>query len=75
MNRRELITMLGSLGIGLPLANAMFNPLLENTTFSSKDFGDSFLWGVATASYQIEGAVNTDGRTPSIWDTFAEKKG
>lgn len=38
-------------------------------------FPDSFLWGVATASYQIEGAVGEDGRTPSIWDTFAAMPG
>ncbi|WP_405086715.1 GH1 family beta-glucosidase [Microbispora sp. NBC_01389] len=30
-----------------------------------------FLWGTATASYQIEGAVAEDGRGPSIWDTFS----
>ncbi|KKZ67208.1 beta-glucosidase [[Emmonsia] crescens] len=30
-----------------------------------------FLWGSATASYQVEGAVEADGRGPSIWDTFA----
>ena len=30
-----------------------------------------FLWGAATASYQIEGAVAEDGRAPSIWDTFS----
>ncbi|MBV9106991.1 MAG: beta-glucosidase [Verrucomicrobia bacterium] len=30
-----------------------------------------FLWGTATASYQIEGAVCEDGRAPSIWDTFS----
>jgi beta-glucosidase len=30
-----------------------------------------FLWGTATASYQIEGAVSEDGRAPSVWDTFA----
>lgn len=29
-----------------------------------------FWWGVATASYQIEGATTADGRGPSIWDTF-----
>jgi beta-glucosidase len=32
---------------------------------------ERFLWGTATASYQIEGAVAEDGRTASIWDTFS----
>ncbi|MFG1952952.1 GH1 family beta-glucosidase [Micromonospora sp. NPDC048830] len=35
----------------------------------------SFRWGVATSSYQIEGAVAEDGRTPSIWDTFCRVPG
>ena len=34
-----------------------------------------FVWGTATASYQIEGAVAEDGRGPSIWDTFAHTPG
>lgn len=34
-----------------------------------------FTWGVATASYQIEGAVNEDGRLPSIWDTYCKVSG
>ncbi len=34
-----------------------------------------FLWGAATAAYQIEGAVAEGGRTPSIWDTFSHTPG
>ena len=40
-----------------------------------REFPDGFLWGSATASYQIEGAVDVDGRTPSIWDTFSRVPG
>ena len=38
-------------------------------------FPAGFRWGVATAAYQIEGAVHEDGRGPSIWDTFAHTEG
>ena len=38
-------------------------------------FPSSFAWGAATAAYQIEGAAATDGRTPSIWDTYSHEPG
>jgi beta-glucosidase len=42
---------------------------------SAISFPDAFVWGTATAAYQIEGAVNEDGRAPSIWDTFSHTPG
>ncbi|MFI6501161.1 GH1 family beta-glucosidase [Nonomuraea typhae] len=38
-------------------------------------FPENFVWGAATASYQIEGAAKEDGRGPSIWDTFSGTAG
>ena len=41
----------------------------------ASDFGDDFLWGVAVAAAQIEGASDKYGKGPSIWDTFSKKPG
>jgi beta-glucosidase len=38
-------------------------------------FPARFLWGAATAAYQIEGATSDDGRGPSIWDVFSATPG
>jgi beta-glucosidase len=42
---------------------------------NAKSFPKDFSWGVATSSFQIEGAALEDGRGPSIWDTFSHTKG
>ena len=39
------------------------------------DFGDEFVWGVAAAAYQTEGAYLSDGKGLSIWDVFSATKG
>ena len=38
-------------------------------------FRKDFVWGAATAAYQIEGAWNEDGKGPSVWDDFAHQPG
>jgi beta-glucosidase len=40
-----------------------------------QQFPGGFVWGAATAAYQVEGAVDADGRGPSIWDTFSRIPG
>ena len=46
---------------------------MQNT--QAREFPKGFLWGSATASYQVEGAASEDGRGPSIWDTFSHTPG
>src|SRR5919106_45966 len=48
---------------------------VESERAAEVRFPDGFVWGAATASYQIEGAATEDGRGPSIWDTFSHIPG
>jgi beta-glucosidase len=49
--------------------------ILKETLTMSNASTEPFLWGAATASYQIEGAIAEGGRAPSIWDIFAHTPG
>ncbi|MET3121305.1 beta-glucosidase [Oxalobacteraceae bacterium GrIS 2.11] len=50
-------------------------PNSDHDTIQMRTFPADFSWGVATSAYQIEGAAQTDGRGPSIWDTFSHTPG
>ena len=50
-------------------------PVSLQTDALARRFPPGFAWGAATASYQIEGSTNADGRGASIWDTFSHTAG
>jgi beta-glucosidase len=64
---------LSALGVAAPAGAA--ERAQESDRHAPGSFPKNFLWGTATSSYQIEGAVNEDGRGPSIWDVFSHTPG
>lgn len=80
MNRREILQASGAFLFGAMIApDTLYSFPEENNIilpdFKKDDFGKDFLWGTATASYQIEGAHTADGKGVSIWDTFSHING
>src|SRR6187397_463478 len=80
LSRRTFAKLAGAAALGastVPLAaqaaKAAETATLQNR--AARSFPTGFLWGTATASYQVEGAVAEDGRMPSIWDTFSHTPG
>lgn len=54
---------------------ALNEPMTPLTKASQREFPKGFIWGVATAAPQIEGAAWEDDKGPSIWDTFCRIPG
>ncbi|MEE1739615.1 GH1 family beta-glucosidase [Streptomyces sp. BE147] len=58
-----------------PLGSAPATGAAPQRPAGETPFPAGFVWGAATAAYQVEGAAAENGRTPSIWDTFSHTPG
>lgn len=85
-NRRDFMKSAALTALGISASPLLFSSCNTETEADEKksagpsqknilEFPKDFLWGTATASYQVEGAVNEDGRGKSIWDTFSHTPG
>lgn len=83
ITRRQFAKLAGAATLGatatsaaaLPLEGPVRREAGARHPVEPRAFPAGFLWGTATASYQVEGAVAEDGRGPSVWDTFSHTPG
>ena len=85
-NRRDFIKTASVTALGISATPLLFSSCNTKTKTDEKnpaallqknnlEFPKGFLWGTATAAYQVEGAAKEDGRGMSIWDTFSHTPG
>ena len=59
----------------IPAPTAIPSPTPWSPPAEPMGFPTGFTWGAATSAFQVEGSLTADGRTPSVWDTFAARAG
>ena len=69
LSRRAVLPLLTGLA-GMRRALRPGSAMAEENAFPA-----DFVWGASTSSYQIEGAVEEDGRGKSVWDIFSHEAG
>ena len=80
LSRRQFAQLAGGSAAAFSLASSAPEAAAQESgadagSGEGQSFPQGFLWGSATASYQVEGAVREGGRGPSIWDTFSHIPG
>jgi beta-glucosidase len=86
MNRRQFLRdSLGTAGGSIlvshglakeaPVSQLQIHGAISPAEISGARFPKDFIWGAATASYQVEGAWNIDGKGESTWDRFSHTTG